>query len=80
MNSTKQEYTTHDLDLAATLLTCGVSLIDITRASERRASFVFDDVKRCEDLRREYVRGELRTNALQLLRNLRELKYRVHQV
>jgi len=78
---TETSFLTHDLDLAATLLTCGLRLLDVTRSNGGgRAQFEFEDVDQCEAVRRRFVCGELEANAFDLLGNLRGLKYRLHQI
>lgn len=76
-----ETFTTSDLDLAALLVTAGVKMLDVTRNGDRKASFVFDDSGgKCHELRRRFVCGDIESNAFELLRNLRGLKYRLHQI
>ncbi|PIS36732.1 MAG: hypothetical protein COT35_09615 [Nitrospirae bacterium CG08_land_8_20_14_0_20_52_24] len=74
-------YETSDLDLSAVLMTAGVSLLDAYRNGDNRTTFSFDDAQECcEVIRRGYVAGTLSQPSCALLRNLRSLKWRLHQL
>ncbi len=78
---TRAIYETSDLDLSATLSACGIQLLNLYRNGDGRTVFVFDDTDgRCDELKREYVTGMLRLPASELLRRLRELKWKLHNI
>lgn len=74
-------YESADIDFSASLLTCGVRLLDAYRNADKKTVFVFDNADgRCEMLRRQFFTNELTLPAAELLRSLRTLKWRLHNL
>jgi len=73
-------FRTTDLDLGAAILTAGIPLSDLHRNGDTRMGDSFDDAQECcEVIRREFAAGTLTQPSCELLRNLRSLKWKLHQ-
>ncbi len=69
-----QEFRTHDLSLAATLLNEKCHLLDVDR-SQSRTAFVFDDTDHLRTAVDQYWRDTLLCPAQSLLASLRKAKH-----
>ena len=71
-------YVTHDLNVAAVIITLGHDLDHLEKSDEGRAQFHFVTSPTIVDIVRKYWRQELKINPHRLWENWKFLKSRIH--
>lgn len=71
-------FTTHDLALAAALNECGFSIIELDTSNPRRVVFVFHNTMDLDDTTKKYWRGSLQVDPKSYFDNVKHLKTRIY--
>lgn len=75
-----ETFSTDDITIASYLLAKGANLIETSMSDSRHAFFIFQDLYKCQDLKREYLNGgqaparELFSRRLELLSEIKNRK------
>lgn len=71
-------YSTSDFQLAVTLYTLGLKLVDLDKSNPKRFIFIFPDDPRAEEIEGQFFADSLQVNPRTLLVNSKLLKDRMY--
>ena len=77
-DQTNKQFRTQDFYTSSVLKSAGLHLINISRSSNGKVIFIFDNPKHAEEVIRKHWNKELNVNSLDLIEAINQLKTRIY--